>query len=90
VTSPTLISQVKPQYTTEAMRAKIQGRVLLEVVVMPDGRAGDIKVIRSLDRTFGLDEEAIKAMRLWRFRPGMRQGVAVPVLVTVEMDFNLR
>jgi TonB family protein len=47
-------------------------------------------VIRSLDRTFGLDEEAIKAMRLWRFRPGMRQGVAVPVLVTVEMDFNLR
>ncbi|WP_239488773.1 energy transducer TonB [Luteitalea sp. TBR-22] len=90
VTSPTLISQVKPQYTTEAMRAKIQGRVLLEVVVMPDGRAGDIRVIRSLDRTFGLDEEAIKAMRLWRFRPGTRQGVAVPVLVTVEMDFNLR
>ena len=61
--SPTLVSQVKPQYTTEAMRAKIQGKVWLEVVVMPDGRPGDIKVARSLDRTFGLDEEAIKAMR---------------------------
>ncbi|HTV00810.1 MAG TPA: energy transducer TonB [Luteitalea sp.] len=90
VTSPTLLSQVKPQYTTEAMRAKIQGKVWLEVVVMPDGRPGDIKIARSLDRTFGLDEEAIKAMRQWRFRPGMRQGSAVPVQVVVEMEFSLR
>ena len=90
VSSPTLISQVKPQYTTEAMRAKIQGKVWLEVVVMPDGRPGDIKVARSLDRTFGLDEEAMKAMKLWRFRPGMRQGSAVPTIIVVEMEFSLR
>ena len=90
VSSPTLISQVKPQYTTEAMRAKIQGKVWLEVVVMPDGRPGDIKVARSLDRTFGLDEEAMKAMRLWRFRPGMRQGSPVPTIIVVEMEFSLR
>ena len=90
VSSPTLITQVKPQYTTDAMRAKIQGKVTLEVVVMPDGRAGDIRVLRSLDRAFGLDEEAVKAMRLWRFRPGTRQGAAVPVVVTVEMEFSLR
>jgi len=90
VTSPQLVTQVKPQYTTDAMRAKIQGKVLLEVVVMPDGRAGDIRVLRSLDRTFGLDEEAIKAMRQWRFRPGTREGQPVPVLVTVEMEFTLR
>jgi periplasmic protein TonB len=90
VTSPELVSQVKPQYTTEAMRAKIQGKVWLEVVVMPDGRPGDIKIARSLDRTFGLDEEAMKAMRLWRFRPGMRQGAAVPTIIVVEMEFSLR
>ena len=90
VSSPTLISQVKPQYTTEAMRAKIQGKVWLEVVVMADGRPGDIKVARSLDRTFGLDEEAMKAMRLWRFRPGMRQGAPVPTIIVVEMEFSLR
>ncbi len=90
VTSPQLLSQVKPQYTTDAMRAKIQGKVLLEVVVMPDGTPGQIRVVRSLDRTFGLDEEAIKAMRQWRFRPGVRQGQAVPVRVTVEMEFTLR
>ncbi|MGV3519729.1 energy transducer TonB [Luteitalea sp.] len=90
VSQPTLISQVKPQYTTEAMRAKIQGKVWLEVVVMPDGRPGDIKIARSLDRTFGLDEEAMKAMRPWRFRPGMRQGAAVPTIIVVEMEFSLR
>ena len=90
VTNPQLLTQVKPQYTTEAMRAKIQGKVWLEVVVMPDGRPGDIRVVRSLDRTFGLDEEAIKAMRQWRFRPGVRQGQNVPVAVTVEMEFTLR
>lgn len=90
VTAPQLLSQVKPQYTTDAMRAKIQGKVWLEVVVMPDGRPGDIRVVRSLDRTFGLDEEAIKAMRQWRFRPGMRQGERVPVAVVVEMEFTLR
>jgi TonB family protein len=72
------------------MRAKIQGKVWLEVVVMPDGRPGNIRVVRSLDRTFGLDEEAIKAMRQWRFRPGTRQGEAVAVAVTVEMEFTLR
>lgn len=90
VSQPSLISQVKPQYTTEAMRAKIQGKVWLEVVVMADGRPGDIKVARSLDRTFGLDDEAMKAMRLWRFRPGMRQGAAVPTIIVVEMEFSLR
>lgn len=90
VTAPQLLTQVKPQYTTDAMRAKIQGKVWLEVVVMPDGRPGDIRVVRSLDRTFGLDEEAIKAMRQWRFRPGVRQGQNVPVAVTVEMEFTLR
>lgn len=90
VSQPELVSQVKPQYTTEAMRAKIQGKVWLEVVILPDGRPGTIKIVRSLDRTFGLDEEAIKAMRLWRFRPGIRLGSAVPVAVTVEMEFSLR
>ena len=90
VSAPELITQVKPQYTTEAMRAKIQGKVWLEVVVMPDGRPGEIKIARSLDRTFGLDEEAIKAMRQWRFRPGTRMGAPVPVQVVVEMEFSLR
>ena len=49
-----------------------------------------MKVVRSLDSTFGLDLEAMKAARDWRFRPGMRQGEPVAVLVTIELTFTLR
>ena len=90
VTLPLLIKEVKPAYTSDAMRAKIQGTVLLECVVRPDGTVTDIQVLRSLDPTFGLDQEAIKAARQWRFRPGMRLGEPVPVLVTIELTFTLR
>lgn len=90
VDSPIPISQPKPQYTSQAMRAKIQGTVLLECIVQPDGSVGQVHVLRSLDPTFGLDQEAIKAARSWRFKPGMRRGEPVAVLVTIEMAFTLR
>ncbi len=90
VMSPQVLFEAKPQYTPEAMRAKIQGQVLVSAVVMPDGTAGEIRVVRSLDSVFGLDQEAIKAVRLWRFKPGTRMGQPVPVLVTIEVSFNLR
>ena len=83
-------SEVKPQYTAQAMRAKIQGEVLLECIVQPDGSVGNIRVVRSLDASFGLDQEAIKAARQWRFAPGTKQGQPVPVLVTIAIAFTLR
>ena len=90
VETPVLLKEIKPQYTAQAMRAKIQGEVLLECVVHPDGSVGNIRVVRSLDSTFGLDQEAIKAARQWRFKPGMRKGEPVPVLVTIAIAFTLR
>jgi TonB family protein len=90
VSPPILTSQVKPQYTADAMRAKIQGTVLLECVVQRDGSVTNVQIVRSLDPTFGLDQEAIKAARQWRFRPGRLMGEAVPVLVTIELTFTLR
>jgi TonB family protein len=90
ITLPRPIREVKPQYTAEAMRAKIQGVVWLDAVVQPDGSVGRVEVVRSLDSVFGLDQEAIKAARMWRFTPGLRLGEAVPVLVTIEMTFTLR
>lgn len=87
---PRLLREVKPQYTADAMRAKIQGTVLLECVVGTDGMVNRIEVLRSLDKSFGLDQEAVKAARQWRFAPGMRQGQAVPVLITIELTFTLR
>ena len=90
VLTPQLVRQVKPSYTSEAMRAKVQGVVLLECVVQTDGTVGNCNVERSLDSAFGLDNEAIKAAKQWRFRPGTRQGEPVPVLVTIELTFTLR
>ena len=90
VTLPRVLREVKPQYTSDAMRAKVQGTVLLECVVRPDGSVGEVSVVRSLDRVFGLDDEAIKAAKQWRFAPGTRLGEAVSVLVTIELTFTLR
>ena len=90
VTTPVVLREVKPQYTSDAMRAKVQGSVWLECVVRPDGSVGDVKVLRSLDSTFGLDLEAMKAARQWRFRPGMRLGEPVSVAVIIQLDFTLR
>jgi protein TonB len=90
VAMPRVLSEVKPSYTADAMRQKIQGVVMVEAVVMPDGGVGQVNVIRSLDPTFGLDQEAIKAVRRWRFSPGTRMGQPVPVLVEIELTFTLR
>jgi protein TonB len=81
---------VKPNYTGDAMRAKLQGVVEMEAVVNADGSVGNVRITRSLDRTFGLDEEAIKAVKQWRFQPGMRKGQPVAVIVNVELTFTLR
>jgi TonB family protein len=90
VISPRLIREVKPNYTGNAMRAKIQGVVTMEAVVNTDGSVGQVQITRSLDSAFGLDEEAIRTVKQWRFSPGTRQGVPVPVLVEIEMTFTLR
>jgi TonB family protein len=90
VSLPEVITEVKPQYTAEAMRAKVQGVVWLECIVMPDGSVGDVRVTKSLDSVFGLDQEAIKAARRWRFKPGFLQGQPVPVIITIELTFTLR
>jgi protein TonB len=90
VVPPRLLLQVRPQYTADAMRARVQGVVALEAVVLADGTVGDVRVIRTLDSAFGLDGEAIKAVKQWRFAPGTRSGRPVPVIVSAELTFTLR
>ena len=90
VTAPRLIKSARPNYPAEAMRAKVQGRVMLEAVVQPDGTVGEVRVTRSLDRKFGMDESAVKALKEFRFTPGTKDGVPVPVLVSSEIEFTTR
>jgi protein TonB len=95
IENPTLVLKVPPKYTSEAMRAKIQGEVELDAVVLPNGTIGDLRVSKSLDRVNGLDEKALEAAKQWLFRPGKRmdpvtkQAVAVPVLVKLVLEFRL-
>jgi periplasmic protein TonB len=89
VTAPRVIAEVKPNYTTAALLQRIQGTVVLELVVTRDGCASQIRVIRSLDPG-GLDQEAITATAQWRFDPGRLAGVPVDVLVHVMLDFMIR
>jgi TonB family protein len=90
VTLPRVLKEVKPQYTPEAMKAKIQGSVWLSIVVLPSGDVGDVRVTRSLDTEYGLDNEAIKAAGQWKFQPGTKDGKPVPVQVTLELTFTLK
>jgi TonB family protein len=90
LTMPRVISEVKPQYTPEAMRARIEGTVILTAVVRTDGRTSDIAITRSLDKEYGLDEQAVAAIGGWRFEPGRKDGKAVAVRVTIELSFTLK
>jgi periplasmic protein TonB len=87
---PTVLRDVRPTYTAEAIANRIQGSVLLAAVVLSDGTVGEVAVIRSLDTAFGLDGQAVLAAKQWLFNPGMKDGVAVAVRVTIEMTFSLR
>ncbi len=90
VNAPRLIREVKPRYTADAMRARIEGVIILEAVVLQSGLVGEVDVLESLDAVFGLDEEAVKALEQWEFDPGTKDGKPVAVRVKVEMMFHLK
>jgi TonB family protein len=90
VTLPKVITEVKPQYTPEAMQARIQGTVILTTIVRTDGTPGDVAITTSLDTEYGLDQQAVDSLSQWRFEPGVKDGKPVPVRISVEMRFTLR
>ncbi len=88
VEPPGLLHEVAPSYTEQARRAGLEGEVLLEIVVGPDGEVSDIRVVRRLGG--GLDDRAVAAVRQWRFSPARRLGAPVAVIVEVAVEFTLR
>jgi TonB family protein len=71
------------------MAARLAGVALVECVVMRDGTVDQVRVVRSLDSRFGLDEEAVKAARQWRFGPGTLDGQPVAVRLTIELSLSI-
>jgi TonB family protein len=87
VSAPIPIYNPEPAYSEEARKAKFQGTVLLWIVVDAQGIVRNVQIAKHLP--MGLDEEAVKTVSTWKFKPAMRQGVAVPVQVEVEVSFRL-
>jgi periplasmic protein TonB len=90
VSLPIPVRQVKAGYTAAAMEARIEGTVLLDVVVLDDGKVGEVMVTQSLDTEYGLDTQAVEATKQWLFKPGTKDGKPVAVRVAMEMTFRLK
>ncbi len=87
VSAPKPVYTPEPEYSEEARKAKYQGTVLLSLVVDEAGRPVNIHVTRPLG--LGLDEKAVEAVRRWTFKPGTKNGKAVAVQASVEVNFRL-
>ncbi|HXV74769.1 MAG TPA: energy transducer TonB [Candidatus Polarisedimenticolaceae bacterium] len=91
VTMPALIpeSKIAPQYPELARVARIEGRVILQAVICPDGSVSDLVVVRCSHPRLGFEEAAVDAVRQWRYTPATLDGRPVSVYFTVLVDFEL-
>jgi protein TonB len=87
VSAPKAIYSPDPEYSEEARKVKHMGVVVLWLVVGPDGKPRDMRVLRTLG--LGLDEKAMEAVKNWRFEPALKDGKPVAVQITVEVTFHL-
>lgn len=87
ITAPKLLRKVEPKYSAEAQKLRIQGTVMLEIVVATTGRATEMTVLSPLG--FGLDEQARAALAQWKFTPGQKDGRPVPIRATVQVNFRI-
>lgn len=84
---PPKTKDVRPIYPDSARAAGIQGVVIIEAVIDPAGKVGDARVLRSIPE---LDQAAVDAVRQWEFTPTLLNGAAVPVIMTVTVNFTLQ
>ena len=85
--NPRLLRKIEPEYSEEARKAKLQGKIGLAVEIWPDGKPHKIRVMRGLG--LGLDEKAVDAVRQWRFAPAMQDGEPVRFISQIEVEFTL-
>ena len=86
IKTPVKVRHVPPVYPVIAQQARVEGIVIIEAIVGVDGRVTDARVLRSKPL---LDEAALAAVRQWEFTPTTLNGVPVPVIMTVTVNFML-
>ena len=87
IKAPQKKKHVNPVYPPIAQSARVQGVVIIEATIGPDGRVRDAKVLRSIPL---LDQAALDAVKQWEFTPTLLNGVPVPVIMTVTVNFTLQ
>jgi len=87
IKQPNKIKNVNPVYPPIAQSARVSGVVIIEATIGPDGRVRDAKVLRSIPL---LDQAALDAVKQWVFTPTLLNGVPVPVIMTVTVNFTLQ
>jgi protein TonB len=87
VLPPRIVTRVDPQYTETARRAKIQGIVIIEAVIDRNGNVTEARILKPLG--FGLDQQALTAIRAWKFKPGTLNGQVVPVYYNLTVHFQI-
>ena len=85
IREPTKLKNVNPTYPDIARQARVQGIVILECTISPQGRVTDVKVLRGIPL---LDQSAIDAVKQWVYTPTLLNGVPVPVIMTVTVNFK--
>lgn len=84
--SPALVERIAPRYPDLAIRAQVQGTVILEAMVDEEGRVREVRVLRSISL---LDDAAIDAVRQWRYMPLRLNGEPQPFILTVTVSFRI-
>ena len=86
IKEPKQIKRVQPVYPDIAKQARVQGVVILEATISPQGKVTDVKILRGIPL---LDQAAVEAVRQWVYSPTLLNGVPVPVIMTVTVNFKL-
>lgn len=90
VVKPELVNRVNPAYPRFAQQKKVEGTVIISILVSENGDVADARVLREAGGSSGLNEAALSAVRKWKFRPGVKEGKRVKVWMTYPIVFKLQ
>jgi periplasmic protein TonB len=90
VVKPELVNRVNPSYPRLAQQKKVEGTVIISILVSENGDVSDARVLREAGGSSGLNEAALSAVRKWKFRPGVKEGKRVKVWMTYPIVFKLQ
>jgi len=86
ISNPAKTKDVRPVYPAIAVANRVQGTVTIEAIIGTDGRVKDARIVQSIPL---LDQSALAAVLQWQFRPTLLNGIAVPVIMSVTVNFTL-